>query len=126
LPRVALNDEYLSAILNRLNNEKAVSIGILISSEKSEESFHSFKILGFFKVSCFWANNPVEKARSSNMEMCLIINSKYRNYERDCCKSNTNHPVMPYMSRLRLSGKTSSSTRRYRWGTPPLQRRRKL
>jgi hypothetical protein len=83
LPRLALTEEYLSAILNRLNNEKTVSKGKVSSSEKSEERCHCFKILGF-KVSCFWAYKPEEKVRSTIIEMCLIILSKYRKYERPC------------------------------------------
>jgi hypothetical protein len=38
----------------------------------------------------FWAYNPEAKARRSIIEMCLIIDSKYRKYERDCCKSKPN------------------------------------
>jgi hypothetical protein len=102
LPRVAFTGEHLSAILNRLNNEKTVSIGIFISSEKSAARLHCFKILFFFKESGFWADepeerttgflalepgeivtgfwayNPEEKARRNIIEMCLIISSKYR------------------------------------------------
>jgi len=100
----------LSAILNRLDNENTVSIGILTSSEQSGESVNSFNILGFFIESClcvfdilgtltescfcvfglvgitsgFWALKPEEMAKSNIIEICLIIRCKYREYERPC------------------------------------------